>query len=227
MRGTVAPPSAHAKGSRLRTRHTRRSGTSSWAASRSASAAYPDILPPPPRAAASRSTPAPRSSLDQASPLALPAAPPPPSPRPHPRRSQANRYLTPPPSPRPGEQIRELTAGLRRQLGPDCDTSGLPDLAFEAQACYSPLPRCTRAAPALHPCCTCSASTLCPLSRAGRPFRLQARGLRPAHRAWRQQRRRRAAALRARFHGPRRAAAAGATVGLRRRLHAKVLHGLR
>ena len=31
----------------------------------------------------------------------------------------------------PGEQIRVLTAGLRRQLGRNCETRGLPDLTFE------------------------------------------------------------------------------------------------
>eukprot|EP00908_Phaeocystis_cordata_P026237 Transcript_8705.p1 GENE.Transcript_8705~~Transcript_8705.p1 ORF type:complete len:363 (-),score=123.78 Transcript_8705:602-1690(-) len=33
----------------------------------------------------------------------------------------------------PGEQIRMLTYGLKRQLGHSCDTSGLPDLAFQVQ----------------------------------------------------------------------------------------------
>ena len=103
-----------------------------------------------------------------------PGEPPPPchSPhhQPHPALSLAaarlNRKLSLHLPLRPGEQIRELSAGLRRQLGPDCDTSGLPDLTFEAQAFHSPLPRCTRAAPALHPRSTCA-----PLALHPRPTR--------------------------------------------------------
>ena len=160
MRGTVAPPSAHAKGSRLRTRHTRRSGTSSWAASRSASAAYPDILLPPPRAAASRSTPAPRSSLDQASPLALPAAPPPPSPRPHPRRSQANRYLTPHLPLDQASRFASSPPACVANLGPTATPLDYPTSPSRRRRATAPYraapalhPRCTRAAPVLHPRC--------------------------------------------------------------------------